>query len=105
MEASTPRLCNSSTTRYRHWRPNPLFARYQPPPRIARIVTRSSSRPRFTATRCTQTDREPRRGVEVNVDGSWRTVGLMLDPNYRDYGQIRPKIVEALSSARVINCR
>src|SRR5690349_498280 len=43
-EASTPRLCNSSTTRSRQFRLNPFFAKYQPPaaspPRVITVVRR-----------------------------------------------------------------
>src|SRR5437016_809616 len=43
-EASTPCLCNSSTTSPRHFRPNPFLARYQPPPAIAPKIRTTRNR-------------------------------------------------------------
>src|SRR5438874_3408060 len=73
-EASTPRLCNSSTTRYRHCRPKPRFARYQPVLPKIRIATSISKRVTIAATRRDKVDRPPRLGA-TDFGGS-RMVGI-----------------------------
>src|ERR1700730_7117089 len=50
-DASTPSLCNSSTTRERHCRPKPFFARYNPPPRRAATARIASKRSALAKTR------------------------------------------------------
>src|SRR5260370_14706333 len=68
-EASTPRLCNSSTTRYRHCRPKPRFARYQPVLPKIKIVTSITKRARIAAKRRDKIDRPPRFGA-IDFGGS-----------------------------------
>src|SRR5260370_34277880 len=68
-EASTPCLCNSSTTRYRHCRPKPRFARYQPVLPKIKIATSIVKRVTIAATRRAKVDRPPCFGA-IDSGGS-----------------------------------
>src|SRR3981081_1464976 len=79
MEASTPCLCSSSTTRWRHCRPNPFLARYDPPLSRAAIAMTTANRAALIAKRRAKVD--CRSCAEVGAGGASRRgiISLLRD--------------------------
>src|ERR1700730_9564411 len=99
IDASTPRLCNSSTTRERHCRPNPLRARYQPPPINAESATTISSLSALTRSRREKGD--CRSCGRATAFGSLRMAGIT--ESYRATDKYRFTQIFQSEAARLLS--